>query len=92
MVSSGLWQFGMFEEKRKAQNYHVGIFLNIYMRTYALPSAKRAFSSEQECSFGEIQSLIFKLCPTLPLSCHSKNCLLKPTKIFKMSDSEIFKS
>jgi hypothetical protein len=52
-------------------------FQNIYMRTYALPSATRVFSSEPKCLFGEIKSLNLKLCPTLPLSCHSKKLLFQ---------------
>ena len=47
------------------------------MRTYALPSATRVFGLELGSSFGEIKSLNFKLCSTLPLSRHSDKWLFK---------------
>jgi len=47
------------------------------MRTYALPSATLVFGLELGSSFGGIQGLNFKLCPTLPLSRHSDKWLFK---------------
>jgi hypothetical protein len=53
------------------------------MRTYALPSATLVLGSEQEFSFGEVQSLNLKLCPTLPFPAIVKTALLSRLKFSK---------